>query len=1167
MWGPRPGTLAPPGGPLLPSSMFWGAPRCAYLYEGGYTWGGPEEQRLPLMVRAPRLQRLGAPGAPLYVFSRLPHRFLGRPPIRPIGAPLLTGGVSGGPPSLPVIRATAGARRWYRLIVFDTPTVPKDADVRWFEPATHTTAAAAAAADRKGLLDVYRCLGGPSSGAPPQHIQPSQGGGPPLAAAGVADLPKASSRRASENLRGGPSEDNGGRDAPLGAPLEAPPLSPVGPLRAPCVTKGGKVGLPLSAVQWEALASRTAALCGFFQGGDIAVVWKGLRASGMRDRELQRLLHARLQQLPPALFAAAEVRKLLLLLQQCGWRSVRTLRHLAAAFLLVASTANPSCCRELMAAYARLCIPLETETDRAAFAAAAQRVMQLEGALGPKDLTLCLNSIVRCADTPTMARYVAALSKQVPRLAPSMSPMQLALTANALAAAAAATAAAAAAAAAGGTHTAAALRALEKAAVSKRDIWGPQDAALLVNAFTKLEVYSQLVFDAAAEHAEKNIRSYSPQHMSLVAHAFAHFGQPRPSLVAAISAQAPRCMQQFKGKELATLILALAKLGCTDSSVAFAVSDEVLYRLTAGRHYPRFSLSLLDLQQIALGLQNMNQTDPRLFAVLTQAAKEALRRTAGIGGAPFGVGDGSFSGEEGGAPGGGPPLRAHTIACLMHALAKAGVKDEALCNMLGDKVLLFEKQFSSLGLALVAAAAVSLHLKHAKVWEALQRQGALRAPQMPLDTLIALLAAVSKGPPSGVSEAFLRAATTRLKLHVLSIDPAALAAAVVALQRVGWRDSLLLARACKVFSRRQRELSTRALCGVSAALAKLSVYDAEVYVHLNREAYARLHQLSQEDAATLVYANLLLLQMQPQQLEQTHQQQQQRQEQQQQQQQLQEQHGSAGNEEAAGSILQQQQQQQQQQKHVQQQQQQQHHVQQVLFGEEHKGLVFGLLQGVLEVLHAEQQRLSAATVYRLQLACLFFTKCLPSYFASLPSRHQTLLIASLSVPLNACSNTLAQSSLLHRSVSRGFVHACIPHQSEVHVGPLTVDLLLHPKVCVEVDGPPHYYRNTLMLTAATRFKLRLLKALGFTVGRVTYIEWEQLTTRDSKTLYCLQLARRLLLQQGEDRRHEASRHTHMQTTAASAIAATPNDAAIADAAAAVAAAAAALQPTQCLAST
>lgn len=250
--------------------------------------------------------------------------------------------------------------------------------------------------------------------------------------------------------------------------------------------------MPLSPVHWEALAERTASLSSSLCAGDILVVYNALRSSGHRDRELQRLLHERLQQLPPAAFAATEVRDLLRVLQQCGWRGVRTLRHLAAAFLRSVSAASPSCCRELMAAYARLRVSLETETDQEAFAAAAQRLLQQAASLGPKEVSMALNCTVRCTDTATMTRFVSSLASQIPRVAAAMRPMQLSLTANALAAAAA--------------RNTPALRAIEKAALQKRDTWGPQDVALLVNAFARLELYSQSLLDAAAQHVREGGR-------------------------------------------------------------------------------------------------------------------------------------------------------------------------------------------------------------------------------------------------------------------------------------------------------------------------------------------------------------------------------------------------------------------------------------------------------------------------------------------------------------------------------------------------------------------------------------------------------------------------------------------------------------------------------------
>lgn len=234
-----------------------------------------------------------------------------------------------------------------------------------------------------------------------------------------------------------------------------------------------------------------ASLAGCLCPGDILVIYNALRSSNCRHRELQRVLHERLQQLPAAAFAAEDVRDLLRVQQQCGWRSVPTLQHLAAAFLSSAPAASASCCRELMAAYARLRVSLDTDADKAAYAAAARRLLHLAPTLGPKDIAMALNSSVRCTDTGSMSRFVSALAPHIPRVAPAMRPMQLSLAANALAAAT--------------TRHIAALKAIEDAALAKKGSWGPQDAALLVNAFARLEMFSQPIFDAAAEHVSFHV--------------------------------------------------------------------------------------------------------------------------------------------------------------------------------------------------------------------------------------------------------------------------------------------------------------------------------------------------------------------------------------------------------------------------------------------------------------------------------------------------------------------------------------------------------------------------------------------------------------------------------------------------------------------------------------
>lgn len=573
------------------------------------------------------------------------------------------------------------------------------------------------------------------------------------------------------------------------------------------------------------------------------------------------------------------------------------------------------------------------------------------------------------------------------------------------------------------------------------------------------------------------METYTPQHMALLAHAFAHFGVSPVSLRVSLEQRIPRCIQQFRGGELAILSMALSKLGCTDISVMHALRDEVFFRATVGRAFGRrFSLSLLDLQQIALSLVKMGHSDPRLFAVLADCCKDQLRRVTS--GAPRDGGPPPSLMLMAGNAGPGGPLRggptegatgAQTIACLAHALAKAGVRDSALCGMLERQMLMSERHFSSLGLSLFAAAAVSLEINNAHVWQALQRQGALRASHMPLDNLVSLLGSVSKGPPSAVSEGFIRAATMRLRLHILSLPPCSLAAAMVSLQRMRWRDSLFLSRASRILQKRQKELPTRALCGSFGALAKLSVRDTGVYVHLGKEIYARIHRLGQEDAATVLYS-LLLLQPHPQL----------RQQQQQQ---------AIREEEEDGE---------QQQQDKQQQEQ-----------EDQEQQFDGLLVGLLHQLQQHRHQLTAGTLYRVQLACLSLRLSRPQFFLSLPSPIVSFLFQASSVSL-AKGDTLSQSSLLHRSVSRGFSLACIPHQSEVQVGPLCVDLLLGPRICIEVQGPPHYYRNTAMLTSASCFKLSLLQAMGYKVGTVSFIEWEQLTTRERRIVFCAQIAQHLL---------------------------------------------------------
>ena len=70
---------------------------------------------------------------------------------------------------------------------------------------------------------------------------------------------------------------------------------------------------------------------------------------------------------------------------------------------------------------------------------------------------------------------------------------------------------------------------------------------------------------------------------------------------------------------------------------------------------------------------------------------------------------------------------------------------------------------------------------------------------------------------------------------------------------------------------------------------------------------------------------------------------------------------------------------------------------------------------------------------------------------------------------------------------------------------LSVDVALLPlkwRVAVEFDGPRHYFRNAKRVpTGRTRFKMRLLRALGWRVLHVPYFDWAKLDDDAARTEY------------------------------------------------------------------
>lgn len=90
------------------------------------------------------------------------------------------------------------------------------------------------------------------------------------------------------------------------------------------------------------------------------------------------------------------------------------------------------------------------------------------------------------------------------------------------------------------------------------------------------------------------------------------------------------------------------------------------------------------------------------------------------------------------------------------------------------------------------------------------------------------------------------------------------------------------------------------------------------------------------------------------------------------------------------------------------------------------------------------------------------------------------------------------SSKLQRRLERHFNRLHLPHQAEGAVGPYMLDYVLPLKVAVEVDGFTHFYAFSRRYTAKSLLKLRVLRAMGWSVVSVPHFEW--LPRRDDARL-------------------------------------------------------------------
>jgi very-short-patch-repair endonuclease len=105
--------------------------------------------------------------------------------------------------------------------------------------------------------------------------------------------------------------------------------------------------------------------------------------------------------------------------------------------------------------------------------------------------------------------------------------------------------------------------------------------------------------------------------------------------------------------------------------------------------------------------------------------------------------------------------------------------------------------------------------------------------------------------------------------------------------------------------------------------------------------------------------------------------------------------------------------------------------------------------------------------------------------------------------------TIEQSSISHREISKYFVKLGLVHRNEVILGPFTLDIYVpETRTVIEVDGPHHFFRDSVLRTSSSVLKHRILTSLGYRVEHVPFHEWLQCNNDTKKLAYCNSLADR-----------------------------------------------------------
>jgi very-short-patch-repair endonuclease len=99
--------------------------------------------------------------------------------------------------------------------------------------------------------------------------------------------------------------------------------------------------------------------------------------------------------------------------------------------------------------------------------------------------------------------------------------------------------------------------------------------------------------------------------------------------------------------------------------------------------------------------------------------------------------------------------------------------------------------------------------------------------------------------------------------------------------------------------------------------------------------------------------------------------------------------------------------------------------------------------------------------------------------------------------------SLEQSSAVHREISKLFSVLGLEHRNEATIGPFSIDIFVPQfSAVVEVDGPHHFFRDTITRTSSSVLKHMVLESMGYRVTHVPFHEWLQCSTEVKKMAYC-----------------------------------------------------------------